>query len=234
MALSPGMKEGVVTAGVAPRKVSVISNMAKIDKFWVREKDIFIFEKFKLNPTSFKVIYFGTLGYANGLDNFVNAAKLARLKNIEDIDFMLIGNGVMKTRYEKVKVEEEINHLIIYDSLPMDEISELVNVCDVSYVGFSHVLVLKTNSSNKFFDTLSAGKPVILNYDGWMKDIIEKYECGIVVHPTDPDDLLRGIIALKENPEIVKKMGRNARLLAETKYDKSILCKKFADVIESV
>lgn len=234
VALSPGMKEGIVTTGVAPQKVSVISNMAKIDRFWPRAKDIFIFEKFKLNPTSFKVIYFGTLGYANGLDNFVNAAKLARLKHIEDIDFVLIGNGAMKIRYEEAKNKEEINHLMIHDTLPMDEISELVNACDVSYVGFSHVPVLKTNSSNKFFDTLSAGKPVIINYDGWMKDIIEKGECGIAVHPTDPDDLLKGIIALKENPETVKKMGQNARRLAETQYDKSILCRKFADVVEAI
>jgi len=67
-----------------------------------------------------------------------------------------------------------------------------------------------------------------------MVDIIEKYRCGLTVHPTNEEDLLEKIIFLKNSPDLVTEMGKNSRKLAETKFDKSILCKKFVEVIDSV
>ena len=40
---------------------------------------------------------------------------------------------------------------------------------------------LATNSPNKLFDSLSAGKPIIVNSPGWTKDLVERYECGVFV-----------------------------------------------------
>src|SRR5690606_5003396 len=87
--------------------------------------------------------------------------------------------------------------------------------------------------SNKLFDSLSAGKPIIVNSAGWTKDMVEEYNCGYYVNPNKPQELVDKIIHLKENPEPVEKMGGNSRILAETVYDKSILCKQFVQVINS-
>ena len=38
---------------------------------------------------------------------------------------------------------------------------------------------MRINSSNKFFDGLSAGKPVLVNFGGWIHDLVQKNECGI-------------------------------------------------------
>lgn len=233
VALSPGMRDGVISAGTPPEKVSMIPNMAKIDKFWPRKKNREISQKFGLRNDSFKVVHFGSMGHVNGLDNFVNASQIAKSKGLDDIDFILIGQGLMKEKYEKIKMQENLYNLIIHEPVPLDIISELVNLCDVSYFGVSQYPILKINSANKFFDSLSAGKPLIINFDGWMKELIENYECGIMVHPTDANDLLDKINYLKENPDKTMAMAQNARRLAETKYDKSILCKEFAEIINS-
>ena len=44
-------------------------------------------------------------------------------------------------------------------------------------MGASFFIDLKemwANSANKFFDTLAAGKPPLINYGGWQKELIEK------------------------------------------------------------
>ena len=64
--------------------------------------------------------------------------------------------------------------------------------------------------------------------------MVEQYDCGVFVDPKKPEELAKSILNLKNNPETCKKMGLNSRKLAETKYDKSILCREFAEVVASL
>lgn len=114
----------------------------------------------------------------------------------------------------------------------MKDVSEIVNFSDVSMISFLDLPILYTNSPNKLFDSLSAGKPIIVNSAGWTKDIAEKYNCGYYVNPNYPQELVEKVLYLQSNPDLVREMGENSRRLAETVYDKSILCKQFVEVIE--
>src|SRR5690606_10884959 len=115
---------------------------------------------------------------------------------------------------------------------PMKVVSEIVNICDCSIVPFSNVPILYTNSPNKFFDSLSAGKAIIVNSAGWTKDIVEENNCGLFVDPDNPLDLASALIKMSNSTDWVLQMGKNSRRLAEEVYDKSILCKQFVRVIE--
>jgi len=70
IALSPGMKDGVINKGIEASKVSIIPNMSKIDKFWQRTKNKLIAEKFNIDLKKMNVIHFGAMGKANGLNIF--------------------------------------------------------------------------------------------------------------------------------------------------------------------
>ena len=231
--LSPGMQEGVCKY-IPIEKTSMIPNMSKIDKFWPREKDSKLQNELKLSDQSFKIIHFGAMGVANGLDNFIDAASFALKQSITDIEFILVGNGRMKPHFLKRKENEKLVNLHIFDRMPMDLISKLVNICDASYVGFLPKPILETNSANKFFDSLSAGKPILLNFGGWMQELVEKNECGIRVDASVGTDLLRKIIYLKDNPKRKEKMGKAARDLAEKKFDKTILSSQFLQIITNI
>lgn len=230
VALSPGMAAGV-TNHISPKIVSVIPNMSKVDKFYPRKKNIVLCKTLGLGTDTLKIIHFGAMGKVNGLDNFVNAASLASKRNDNNIEFVLVGGGKMKEEYRQRKSEEKINCLFIFDRLPMEELSELVNSCDVCYIGVSKFPILEHNSANKFFDSLSAGKPIIINFGGWMKDILIENKCGLVVEPEDAEDLLAKINILLSDMDLRCQMGSNARSIAIEKFDKSILTSKFADLV---
>ncbi|WP_420399338.1 glycosyltransferase family 4 protein [Flagellimonas sp.] len=232
VALSPGMEDGVTKRGIAPEKVSMIPNMSKIDVYWNREKNDAFCKELGLNPNSFKTVYFGSMGLANGMDFIIEGIK--HLKDNPEIEFVFMGGGatepILKAKCENLGIQNA--HFL--GGFGLKELSEIVNLCDVSMVTFADIPILATNSPNKLFDSLSAGKPIIVNSPGWTKDMVEKYECGVFVDPKNPEDLANQITFLKDNPEVCKNMGLNARNLAETKYDKSILCKEFAEVVNSV
>ena len=229
IALSPGMEEGVIDRNIPQNKVSMIPNMSKIDEFWSRQKNKELIAALGLKESSFKVIYFGAMGVANDMDYILDAAAL--LEGKSDIEFIFLGDGATKPQLENRCKVENIKNISFLGKYPMKELSEIVNLCDVSLVTFMDLPILATNSPNKLFDSLSAGKAIIVNSAGWTKEMVEKHNCGLYANPKQPIELAENIIKLKNSPNLCNEMGRNSRILAETVYDKSILCKKFGKVI---
>ena len=231
VALSPGMAKGVLKYESAS-KVSMIPNMSKIDFFWPREKNFNLIKRLGLNTKSFKLIHFGSLGVANGAFTIIESAKL--LKNNDDFEFVFIGGGSTEHELKDLCTKYNLKNVHFLGAFTLDKTSEIVNLCDVSIISFLDLPILSTNSPNKLFDSLSAGKPIIVNSAGWTKDLVEKHSCGFYVNPKYPVELVNKVLQLKERSNTMKIMSENGRLLAETVYDKSILCNEFLKVINKV
>lgn len=233
VALSPGMQEGVIKH-IPKERTTMIPNMAKIDKFWPREKDVELMKAMGLKTKSFKVIYFGQMGLSNAIPYILETIIIINRQNANDIEFLFVGHGKFFKEIEGFAKNEGFKNIKVFGRKTMSEMSEIINFCDLSLVTFTNLPILYTNSPNKLFDSLSAGIPVIVNSPGWTKHMVETHQCGLFSDPEKPEDMAEKIIWLKENPKARDEMGKNARKLAETKYDKSILCKQFVDVVNQV
>lgn len=231
IALSPGMQDGVLKY-LPIEKTSMIPNMSKIDAFWPRPKNEVLMKELNLSLNTFKLIHFGALGIANGANTIIESAKL--LKENSSIEFVFVGGGSTEQELKGVCKEYNLNNVKFLGRYPMDITSEIVNFCDISIVSFKDLPILYTNSPNKLFDSLSAGKPIIVNSAGWTKQLVEENMCGYYVNPNNPSELVDKILFLQSHPEVVEQLGVASRKLAENKYDKSILCKQFVEVINKL
>lgn len=232
VALSPGMQEGVIAAGIPESKTSMIPNMSKPDQFYPHEKNMEIAKRFRVDPDKFNVVHFGSMGRANGLKYIIDAAKILQDRNIADIKFIFIGGGATEPLLNQQVKEQGLRNVQFLGSHPMATLAEIVNLCDASITSFLNLPILKTNSPNKLFDSLSAGKPIIVNSDGWTKDLVEKDDCGFYVDPDNPEDFVEKLIRYKDDKETLNRWGENARKLSIGVFDKNILAAKVADVIE--
>ena len=89
------------------------------------------------------------------------------------------------------------------------------------------------NSANKFFDGLAAEKPIMINYSGWQRDILEKHNAGFYV---PYDDSVKGAEKLNQlliNPDLQRKMGHAAKRLAEEHFSIRVQFPKFEQVLIS-
>tara|TARA_B110001452_G_scaffold181741_1_gene152611 strand:- start:429 stop:1631 length:1203 start_codon:yes stop_codon:yes gene_type:complete len=231
IALSPGMKDGVLKVGIDNKKVSMIPNMSKIDQFGKRVKNKVLMDKFNLSTDDFYIIHFGAMGLANGLDYIIDAAKITQSRRNNNIKYLFAGEGgqeqILKTRVEK----EQINNVIFLGKFKMKEMAEIVNIADCSITTFRNLPILQTNSPNKLFDSLSAQKPIIVNSAGWTKGLVEDNNCGAFVNPEDPAELASLVLSWSTKEALLLEMGINSRELAEYVYDKSILSREFAQLI---
>lgn len=234
VALSPGMKAGVIKAGTPEEKVSMIPNMSKPDKFFPHEPNKEIVKQFGIDLQKFNVIHFGSMGRANGLEYIVEAAKHLRKKGCNDVHFLFLGSGVTEPKLKTLTEQYGLKNVSFQGNHKMDVVSEVVNCCDASITTFLNLPVLQTNSPNKLFDSLSAGKPIIVNSAGWTKDMVEQQDCGFYVDPDKPEELADKLLKVKDDKVLLKKWGENARKLSIEVYDKVILSAQVADVLEKV
>jgi glycosyltransferase involved in cell wall biosynthesis len=99
---------------------------------------------------------------------------------------------------------------------------------------YKDVPILATCSPNKLFDTFAAGRPAVVNCDGWMRSLVEDNDAGVFARPGDPADLAARVISLQEDPGRTARMGRNARALAEREFDRDHLAGRMLEVLERV
>ena len=231
VALSPGMKDGVIAAGTPETKITVIPNMSKPDIFFPRPvKEM---TEPAINPEKFNIIHFGSMGRANGLEFITDTARILKQKGDKDIMFVMAGYGTTEIVLRNIATRDGLDNMQFVGKHNTFIISELVNQCDASLISFMNLPVLRTNSPNKLFDSLSAGKPVIVNSDGWTRRLVEDNDCGFYTDPGKPEEFADKLIQYKSDKLQLAIWGENARKLSLNVFDKELLSEKFVNLIES-
>ncbi len=229
--LSPGMVAGVIAEGIAPERVHMIPNCSDLDLFHPGDKDRAFLNEHGVSRDSFVVGYAGAIGPSNAVEDQVpQAARELLRRGRKDIVFVIAGDGKSLPVLEAAT--SDLSNVRLIGSLPKKDVPVLTRSADVLMTLFADVPILATNSPNKFFDGLASGRPMIVNSDGWTKDLVEDNECGIYIPAGDGIALAEACVHLASNPEIRDRMGLNARRLAEEQFDRGIQAKRLLDVLQ--
>lgn len=231
VALSPGMAEGIrkIVGGQIP--VVIVPNSCDTEVF---RQDIngSRVRGEKGWGNKLVLLYFGAFGKANGLEFIVDAAE--RLKTNPDVHFVLVGDGSEKTTIVKRVECLGLDNIEILDSISKSQLPEFVAACDIAMVIFANYPVLEHNSANKFFDSLSAGKPILLNYSGWQRDVLEQDNAGFGCKQYDVDEFVEKVLYLNSHRDKLAEMGQNARLIAEKKFSRDKLAAQALEIVSSL
>ncbi len=231
IALSPGMKDGIVATGIPDDRVTVIPNASDLQLFSPSVNGKNMSEKLKLNGR-FSLAYFGTMGPANGLNFIIDSAIELRKRSIDDIVLVLHGAGKERIDLVNRANDEGLTNVIFSESVKdKGQIAELAAAVDVCMTIYKNVPILYTCSPNKMFDSLAAGKPVLTNMPGWLSDIVTTNNCGVFVEPDNASDFADKAIYLRDNPEKCIEFGKNSRKLAENTFSRDILSNKLNEVL---
>ena len=233
VALSPGMKDGIVETGYPEDLVTVIPNYCELDLFnadakkaqelrnqydWLQDRPL--------------VIYVGTIGIINGVDYLARLAAATRILDPE-IRFLVLGSG-----REEGKVRQLAEHIGAFNQnfFMLPDVAKLqvpawLAAADIATSLFIDIRAMWANSANKFFDALAAGLPIAINYGGWQAEIIQENSAGLVF---DVNDIHSSAILLVEsihNKEWLFRAGAASRRLAEECFSKDQLAEELESVL---
>jgi len=206
IALSPGIQAALPSA-----KTTLVPNSADLDLFDPAPPE-----------EPFLVAYFGAMGEANDLTPVVEAAR-----RLPDVTFVLMGDGKRRAALERSAPPN-----VRFRSGTKADVARLAAGSNACLTVFKDVPVLATNSPNKLFDTFAAGRPAIVNMDGWMRELVEQNDAGLYVRAGDAADLAEKVAWLRDHPDEAARMGRNARTLAEREFGREELAGRALTVLE--
>ena len=231
IALSPGQADGIRAVLTEEKPITVIPNSCDTDVF-MPDIDGSAVRQRRGWKDKLVLLHTGAMGKVNGLDFVIDAAE--RLKDHSDIMFVLIGDGNQKSFLESRVKELGLTNVEILSSMPKQELPEFYAAADMGLVIIGNFPIIEHNSANKFFDSLSAGKPVLLNYSGWQRKILEENKAGIGCDLCNLDQFVEKVLYLNSHRHQVEQMGQNARQVAVENFNRDDLAKQTLELISSV
>jgi glycosyltransferase involved in cell wall biosynthesis len=232
IALSPGQRDGLLATGADPEHTTLVPNASNLELFSPDIDGSELRRELGLEDR-FVVSYFGTMGEANDLSQVVEAAAHLRERGEEGIAWVLLGRGGRRAAYERLARERGLDNVLFLDPEPdKASVARLAAASDACMTIFVDRPVFSVNSPNKFFDTLAAGRPAVVNVDGWLRQLVEEHEVGVWSRPGDPAHLAERVLFLRDHPDLVRRYGENARRLAEREFDLDELARRALSVLE--
>ncbi len=228
VALSPGIKEQIEQEQPG-KTVTVIPNMSDIEFFVPEDKSPELETLFNV-AGKFVVSYFGTIGLSNHLEYLLAAANES-LKAGLPVQFFIIGKGGQLKRLKYLVKHFGLTNVRFLPFQSKYNLRRVLNITDAAYVSFARKPILETNSPNKFFDALAAGKLIITNTGGWVKDIVEQDRCGFYYDPDHPQEFVRQLQPFVVQEALLRQYHQNARRVAETRFAKSAQVAKLIKVL---
>jgi glycosyltransferase involved in cell wall biosynthesis len=228
IALSPPIADAV-RKKMPGKEVVVIPNISDTDYFGPSSKPSDLLWHYQADG-KFVITYAGALGWANGLEHLVECAEECQKVKLPVL-FLLVGEGSQKVPLKKLISRRGLRNIRVLPFCNREGVRELLSITDAVFVSFRSEPILETGSPHKFFDGLAAGKLVILNFGGWLQQLVEETHSGIrVSEPRHFPSLIRTFI---ENGEQLAAAQRNARKLAEELFCYDTLSGKLALVVSS-
>jgi glycosyltransferase involved in cell wall biosynthesis len=230
--LSPGQRDGVMASGGRADRITLVPNASNLELFSPEVDGSALRRELGLDER-FVISYFGTMGEANDLTQVVEAATLMRERGEDGVAWVLLGRGGRRGHYEALARSRGLDNVVFLDPRPdKSTVAQLAAASDACLTIFVDKPVFSVNSPNKFFDTLAAGRAAVVNVRGWLKELVEENEAGVFVRPGDPAHLAEQAAFLRDNPELVRRYGQNARRLAEREFDLEQLADRALAVLE--
>jgi len=228
--LTEGFKKEISKRGISKEKIYVIKNGVNKARE-VLQKTVNLRKEYNLE-NKFIIGYAGSLGKAQGLINLVEAAEILHTKKIDNVSFVIIGEGDNKEDLEKRS--GHLDNIIFIGSRPKELIPEYMSSFNIGIAHLNSSPVWKTTIPSKIFEMMSFSLPILLvSPQGEASELINLYKCGVCIPSGNPKALAQSVIEVISDPQKMKNYAMNS-LVASKSFRRDVQAQKMIDVVEKV
>jgi glycosyltransferase involved in cell wall biosynthesis len=235
IALSQGMADGVASAGIDRGKISVIPNLSDTKRFKAETVDACAFyDKHPQLVNRPFVLYSGTFGHVNGVEFMVDLAKEYAVRD-RRLAFVAIGDGARKEAVSSYAEKCGVlnRNLFILESVPKKALPDILAASLFCSSWVIPVAELEANSANKLFDAFAAGRPMLINYGGWQRELLNSSGAGLALPGSDPRVAAELLHKHVMDEEWLVSARQSSEHLGRTRFEVELLFEQFKQVIVS-
>ncbi len=212
-------------------KVIVVTEAAK--NYYLKEIKSLDKEKFIITPntssslftTNFKInsdiltkfenkqviLYLGETGLRRGLLDVIRAIPKI-IKSHKDVVLVIVGKSkddeLLKHEAEKLRLT---NHVIFEGWKDFSLFQSYLKIAKIGISPLHRNIHHDTTYANKLFQYLSFGIPILVSNSTAQKDLVEKYNCGLIHKEKNSEDIAKKLLRLLNDTDIYTSFQANAK-----------------------
>jgi glycosyltransferase involved in cell wall biosynthesis len=248
------MRDRIIAKGIPTDRIAIIppwSDPEEIPELPVRRLELAVDSLAKQRPTApvpcgpnplrtewelgdrFVIQYSGNFGLGHDAETVFGA--MLKLKDDDDIRWVIVGDGVMRPTVEEFVRRHDIRNVVLKPYQPRSKLGTLISLGDVHLVlmvpGFEGVIL-----PSKLYGILAAGRPAIFvgPERSEIARIIKEDNCGIVVPNGNSEGLVRVIGEIRGDPALGLSLGHRGRKALESKYSMRHACEAWHRLIHEL
>jgi colanic acid biosynthesis glycosyl transferase WcaI len=207
--LSKSFIQRIHEMGAKEEKIILIYDWVEICESRLGTKKNAFAREYGLNG-AMKVFYTGNIGYIQGLDIVIEAAKI--LRENQNIRFVFVGDGGAKSDLENLASIYRLDNILFIPYQPRERMSDVLACADIGLVSLKKGHGFGALPS-KIYTIMANGKPVIASIDegcdAW--DLVRRADAGLCVPPESPQELADAIVQITSSDAQPTVLGENGR-----------------------
>jgi glycosyltransferase involved in cell wall biosynthesis len=156
------------------------------------------------------VLYFGRLSPEKGVDELLHA-----LVRVPHIPVIIAGDGPERERLQTLARDLHLSRVMFTGAVNREALNKLI-----AHAGFtlfpSHAYETLGKS---ILESYAYARPVVASDLGSRREFVEHGVTGLLYSPGDRDQLAHSIGFLFDRPDLIEKMGANARARVKSNHD---------------
>ena len=171
----------------------------------------------------FIVLYSGNIGLAQGLETVIKTAQI--LKEYP-IVFQIIGDGVERSKMEKLKKELGLLNVVFIDPVPRKKLISFIKSASICLVPLKNNPLFLNAVPSKLLEYMSCGKPVLVGVKGEVEELMNKANAGICIEPQNEHKLAEGVLTYFHDKQLREQHSVNGSNYIRNNFMKEKLLEK--------
>lgn len=172
----------------------------------------------------------GNLGRVQGLLDF-----LELIKNVKNplLQFEFVGSGAARSKMEDFKSSNDLENVVFLPPYSRDDEEEILNRATISLVCLKDKM-FGLGVPSKSYNVMAAGRPILFigPKNSEIYNMVKDNEIGFSFDWSQREEIISFLNNLqKKDIEKFNELGKKARHLLETQYDKEIILNKYLEVV---
>ncbi|MCR4762218.1 MAG: glycosyltransferase family 4 protein [Lachnospiraceae bacterium] len=179
-----------------------------------------------LSDDSFKIVFTGNIGAAQGLEILPGTAEILKRARQDPahpgIRFVIVGDGRNREHFEGAIREHGVEDcFLLIPRQPADRIPALLACCDAAFLSFADSPLWEKTIPAKLQSYMACAMPILAAAGGETARILLEADCGLASSTGDEAALADAIRRMADMTDDERHaLGRNARIYCGEHFDK--------------
>jgi len=203
-AITEGQVKNIEKKGVNSDKIYLFPDWVDVEFFLINAKKHNQLIHDQINKHNrYKIISFiGNIGALQGVESFLDLARLLNDDAQLKYKFLFIGDGIMLDTLQKRVKKEQILNVEFIGRVPRELVPSYMNQSDILVANYLNNPYMDICIPGKTYEYLVSNRPILIGSRGESAKLVQKFNAGIAVEPMNPHEMKKAIYTILQNPKL--------------------------------